>query len=229
PARAAGVCDRLQGCFEVDTTVARYGIDAAHDRIEEAPALLARPFEHVRAHILGVHVVDARGPLTGYHRRIITGESEVSGIEQQAYRVRRALHQPVDLVRLLDDRAHVMMEGDTHALIRHVTRELADAFEEHRPLCFRHYRPVRYRNAPFALDRAGGLCKFIAPGPVEVGRPSSAADSSPSRKQSRRAPYLAHCAPGRSEAPGEHDTAPHLAPRHCHGRISRSSRQTAAP
>ena len=88
PAAVAGLGEGLECGYEVDAAVAGDRVDAVEHGIEEAPALGAGALHHIGADVLDVDVVDALRPLLRHRRRIVAGEGEVAGVEQQARRCR---------------------------------------------------------------------------------------------------------------------------------------------
>ena len=68
---------------KVDRAVAGHGERAVDHRLEEAPVAVAREPDHVRPHVLAMHVADALDVLREHRDRIAAGERHVAAVEQQ--------------------------------------------------------------------------------------------------------------------------------------------------
>ena len=102
-------------------------------------------------------VVDAVRPAAGDGGGVGAGKGQVPGVQQQPDAAGGAGQQAVDLGRRLDHGAHVVVEGEPHALPGHPIAEPAQPVEEHRPLVVAHRRTVGDRHAAPALHGVGGF------------------------------------------------------------------------
>ena len=120
PAGVAVLGGDLQDRREVDGAlgVAGHGEDAAADAFEERQVLGLDLRGDRRADVLGVDVADAGHVFARELGRVAAAEAGVAGVEQELRRRAGVRHETVDLVRGLDDRAHVVVVDERQALRR---------------------------------------------------------------------------------------------------------------
>jgi hypothetical protein len=118
------------------------GLDLGHDR---------------RADVLGVDVADAAHVLACQFGRVAAAEEGMAGVEQELRRRAGRLHEAVDLVRRLDDGAHVVVIDERQALRGGELGDGLDLCAEPRPLIGVQLGAVYQRPVVAAVDGVRGL------------------------------------------------------------------------
>ena len=155
PALVAVPAQQVEQGREVDRAVAGHGEGAVDHRLEKAPVAIPRHRDHLRPHVLAVHVADAPDVLREHRDRIAAGEGHVAAVEQQADLVADQRHQAVDIGRRLDVRAHVVVIGEPHAVRERVPRERGDAVGVLAPRDVRDEARTLVQRLRRALDAVG--------------------------------------------------------------------------
>ena len=147
PSGVPGVAQLAQHCREIDRAVAGNREHAVENCRQEAHVVAQYVGEHRCAHILAVHVHDPRAVAARDRHRVPAGKHQVPRIEQQPHVVAGAGHQPVDLGLRLYDGAHVVVEGQPHAVLPQVPRKFVQLGTQARP-------------GRIGEHRAGGQCRL---------------------------------------------------------------------
>ena len=150
--------ERLEDRHEVDRAVAGHGEHAGLDRRLERPALGPRALDDVGADALEVDVRDPLGVGLRGRERIVAGEREMAGVQEQVHERRvGGRHQPVDLGPGHHARAHVVVVTEPHALAVGDLAEPVEAARERVPLRVVEDRAVREQGDRQRVDGAAEL------------------------------------------------------------------------
>ena len=116
------------------------------------------------ADVLGVDVADAGHVLARELGRVAAAEEAVAGVEQELRRRAGGGHEMVDLVRGLDDRAHVVVVDQGEALGGGEGGDRLDVGAELRPVVRGQDGAVDQRAVVVAVDGVRGLAGDARPG-----------------------------------------------------------------
>ena len=157
PAAVAVAAQDVDQRAKVDGAVAGHGERAVDHRFEEAPVAVARhPRSRPAARPCNGRGTRARRASSSIATGIAAGERHVPAVEQQADVVAGVLHQPVDVGRRLDVRAHVMVIREAHAVRRACAARTRHALAVLAPLRRRVTKRGRlYSGSRRALDAVG--------------------------------------------------------------------------
>ena len=75
------------------------------------------PVDHGHAHILHMHMADARVVVVDGAQHVAAGKGQMPGIEQQRNAFAGMAHEGIEFRLGLDHRRHVVVIGERHALL----------------------------------------------------------------------------------------------------------------